>query len=145
MKAIRFAFLGFVYAARTLFAQNIELPTTLPNYESFIVAKLEKKTFSAKDEEKIVVMMASGDTNEVQHQAEIEIPRETTASDAAAQWSKKERIQLLSWPQGLVIIRRKVGDKVERITWTMRQARTEAQKFKMQNGDVLIGLVYGDL
>src|SRR4051812_7966879 len=106
-------------AAPLLHGADIELPTKLRTYEDFVVRKISSGTTSAKEEGKIRVTVAAGDGDDVQRQDEMEIPRGSTAADAAAQWRKKYRVPLLGWAQGFVVVRRKVGDKVERITWTM--------------------------
>lgn len=132
------------FSASWLRSEEIALPAKLPAYEAFIVSKLTSGIANPKEKAMIHVIVAAGDGEDVQRHEEMEIPQGSTAVDAAVQWAKKYRTPLLGWAQGLVVIRRKTGDTIERISWTMRKARTEAPKFQMQNGDVLIGLVYGD-
>lgn len=133
-----------MYAAGFLRAADIALPAHLSAYEDFAVRKIESGVTAPKEDGKIRVLIAAGETDTVTRHEEMEIPSGSNVVEAASHWGEAHGTRLLGWAQGLVVIRRRVGDKVERIAWTMREARTEAPKFKMQNGDVLIGLAYAD-
>ena len=123
---------------------DIVLPAKLSAYENSIVTRLDREILAEESEATIHVTVAAGETDVVERQEEMEVPRGSTAAEIAALWTTKHGKPLLGWAQGLVVVLRKAGNKTERITWTMRLARTEAAKFELQNGDVLIGLVFGD-
>lgn len=139
------ALLVLVAAPLLSAAQEIVLPAKLAAYEEFIVRTLQRGIPAANDEGTIRVTVASGhDGAIVAKQDVLELPRGSSASEASAAARKKGHLPLVGWPQGLVVIRRKVGDKIERISWSQRESRAEAPKFMLRDGDCLIGLVYGD-
>lgn len=140
----RLAAILFLGVLPLLHGGEIALPAPLPAYEKYVVARIAAG-LPPSSQDKVRLIVAAGESETVQHQEEVELSRGSTARDAADYWLKKHGSPLLGWPQGLVVIRRKVGDEVTRTTWSMRQSRTEAVKFELRNGDVLIGLVYGDI
>jgi len=105
----KIAVVAVVFAAISLRGDDIKLPQELPMYESLIEQKLASEVVAPKEEGKIRVTVAVGMFPRVLFQDEMEIPSDSTLSDAAAFWTKKnpKKSSLLGWAQGLLTIRRK--------------------------------------
>ena len=137
-------FIVFLLFGAVVRAEDLKLPIKLPAYEEYVVRTLGHGIEPSQNEGLIRVRVASGIGEDVQKHAVLELPRGSTVMDAAAAWQKSYGGMVMSGTRGLVAIRRKVGSHVEHVTWSQRQARTEAPKFQLLDGDVLIGILYGD-
>jgi len=80
-------------AAPLLIAAEIALPAKLGAYEDFVVRKLESGFAGTKEEGKIRVLVAAGDTDIVKRHEEMDVPAGSTIWDGYGQ--RRERLRLV--------------------------------------------------
>lgn len=117
-------------------------PVAMPVYEASATKKLEENSIAGSKEGILRVTVAWGYHPKLQvfDERVIAAPSGSTIADVAALWRKEMRTALFAPVYGNVVVLRKNDARVERVTWSAREASANGQKFVLKDGDVLISV-----
>ncbi|MEO7412015.1 MAG: hypothetical protein ABIZ81_01545 [Opitutaceae bacterium] len=117
-------------------------PVPMAAYEASATQKLKENPVVDAKEASIRVTVAWGyhPTLRVFDEREMDVPSGSTVAEVAALWQKEMRTSLFAPVYGNVVVLRKNAGGVDRVAWSVNEARFSGPKFVLKNGDVLISV-----